>query len=59
MSGDNSDQIEFWTGSTTGNWVAHEERMDELLAPLSQCVIERAGDAVLDIGCGSDATARR
>ena len=60
MSGDNSDQIEFWNGSTATNWAAADQRMDELLAPLSQLVIERAGVAhgewILDIGCGCGAT---
>lgn len=60
MSGDNAEQIEFWNGSTATNWVASEARMDELLAPLSQHVIEQAavqpGEAVLDIGCGCGGT---
>jgi SAM-dependent methyltransferase len=60
MSGDNSDQIEFWNGSTATNWVAADQRMDELLSPLSQLVIERAGVAhgelIVDIGCGCGAT---
>jgi SAM-dependent methyltransferase len=60
MSADNSEQIEFWNGSTAINWVADEERMDGLLAPLSQHLIERArvqpGEAVIDIGCGCGGT---
>jgi ubiquinone/menaquinone biosynthesis C-methylase UbiE len=62
MSNDNSQQIEFWNGSTAINWVAAEERMDELLAPLSQHVIKRAdiqaGEAAIDIGCGCGGTSR-
>ena len=60
MSADNSDQIEFWNGSTATNWVADEELMDKLLAPLSRHVIARADikpdDAVIDIGCGCGGT---
>ena len=60
MSNDNSEQIEFWNGSTATSWVAAEERMDALLAPLSQHVIACAsvqpGEAVLDIGCGCGPT---
>ncbi len=57
---DNAEQIEFWNGATAINWVATEERMDQLLAPLSAHVIDRAavqsGDTVLDVGCGCGGT---
>ncbi len=60
MSADNSEQIEFWNGSAATSWVAAEERMDELLAPLSQHIVARAavqpGEAVVDIGCGCGGT---
>ena len=62
MPKDNADQIEFWNGPTASNWVAAEERMDELLAPITTAILQAAavspGEAVLDVGCGCGATSR-
>ena len=62
MPNDNADQIEFWNGPTASNWVAAEERMDELLAPITTAILQAAavsaGEAVLDVGCGCGATSR-
>ena len=62
MPNENADQIEFWNGPTASNWVAAEERMDELLAPITTAVLAAAavgsGESVLDVGCGCGATSR-
>lgn len=59
-TGANAEQIEFWNGKAAAAWVAYQAQMDALLAPLSDPAIvraaARAGEQVLDIGCGCGAT---
>ena len=56
----NTAQIEYWNSEAGPRWVANQERMDTLLAPLMHAALDRAcpaaGEAVLDIGCGCGAT---
>jgi SAM-dependent methyltransferase len=56
----NSAQIAYWNQEAGPRWVAMQERMDALLAPLMHAGLDRArpvaGEAVLDIGCGCGAT---
>ena len=56
----NEAQIEAWNGATGQKWAQRQDRMDEMLAPLSRVAIDRAaaseGETVLDIGCGCGAT---
>jgi SAM-dependent methyltransferase len=56
----NTAQIEYWNSEAGPRWVANQERMDTLLAPLMLAALDRArpavGEAVLDIGCGCGAT---
>jgi SAM-dependent methyltransferase len=53
---DNTDQITYWNEGAGAKWVANQERLDRLFAPMSQILIEAAapkpGERVFDIGCG-------
>jgi SAM-dependent methyltransferase len=57
---DNSDQIAFWNGAGGEKWLARHDRMEPQLAPLGLAAIEaaapRAGERVIDIGCGTGPT---
>lgn len=56
----NADQTAFWNTVGGPTWVAREADLDRLHRPVTElllaAVAPRAGDAVLDIGCGSGAT---
>jgi len=53
-------QLAFWNGPAVARWITKQEQMDAALAPIGDAAIElaavRAGERVLDIGCGSGAT---
>ncbi|MEW2916302.1 class I SAM-dependent methyltransferase [Ruegeria sp. ANG10] len=64
MQAANEEQAEFWSNSPSGaNWLTFEEQMDEMLAPVLDLVLDRAGlqpgMRVLDIGCGTGASSVR
>ena len=57
----NADQIAYWNGPAGQRWVKRQEEQDALLAPVAELLLERAapraGESVLDIGCGWGGTA--
>lgn len=57
----NTDQREFWSSAAGPKWLQFEAALDHHLQPVLDGVLARAdiqsGDAVLDIGCGTGASA--
>ncbi|HKA90455.1 MAG TPA: class I SAM-dependent methyltransferase [Haliangiales bacterium] len=56
----NSEQIEYWNGDAGVVWVAQQERLDRQLDALGRAAFAalapRAGEHILDVGCGSGTT---
>jgi ubiquinone/menaquinone biosynthesis C-methylase UbiE len=56
----NADQIAFWNGPAGEHWTERQPAQDILLAPVSEALIDRAaakaGERILDVGCGCGAT---
>ncbi len=54
--GDNADQIAYWNEVAGAKWVANQDRLDRLMTPLSEALLDaaapRRGELVLDVGCG-------
>ena len=55
-TGPNADQITYWNEVTGAKWVANQDRLDRLMAPLGAALLAKAaataGEQVVDIGCG-------
>lgn len=58
----NDDQIEYWNGPVGEKWARFQARMDASLSEASGAVLAlaapRAGERILDIGCGAGTTSR-
>jgi len=59
----NSDQVEYWNSTAGGKWTANQEYLDRQLSLLTDRLFERTaiqpGERVVDIGCGTGASALR
>jgi SAM-dependent methyltransferase len=57
----NADQIAYWNGPGGQRWASRQQAQDILLAPVAEILIDRArpqsGERIIDVGCGSGATA--
>ena len=57
----NADQVAYWNGPAGQRWAERQAAQDVLLKPVADLVIDRAklkpGERVIDVGCGSGATA--
>ena len=57
----NADQIAYWNGPAGQRWAERQAAQDIVLKPVADLVIDRAklrpGERVIDVGCGSGATA--
>jgi SAM-dependent methyltransferase len=56
----NADQIAYWNGPGGQRWANRQQTQDILLAPIADLLIDRArpkaGERIVDVGCGSGAT---
>lgn len=56
----NADQIAYWNGPGGQRWVDRQAKQDILLKPVADLLLDRsrvrAGERILDVGCGSGAT---
>ena len=56
----NADQIAYWNGAGGQRWADRQPVQDILLRPVADILIDRArikaGERILDVGCGSGAT---
>jgi SAM-dependent methyltransferase len=57
---ENVAQADYWNANAGQKWTEHQEHQDQVLRPVSDRLIAaampRAGDRVIDVGCGCGAT---
>jgi SAM-dependent methyltransferase len=57
----NADQVAYWNGPAGQRWADRQAAQDIVLGPVADLLIDRAkpkaGERVIDVGCGSGATA--
>jgi SAM-dependent methyltransferase len=57
---ENAAQADYWNANAGQKWTEHQEHQDQVLRPVSDRLIAaarpRAGDRVIDVGCGCGAT---
>jgi ubiquinone/menaquinone biosynthesis C-methylase UbiE len=57
----NADQIAYWNGPSGQRWADRQQVQDILFRPVADILIDRAkpeaGEHIIDVGCGSGATA--
>jgi SAM-dependent methyltransferase len=57
----NADQIAYWNGPGGQRWADRQQTQDILLRPVADILVDRArpkpGERIIDVGCGSGATA--
>jgi SAM-dependent methyltransferase len=55
-----AEQVKFWNSPAAARWITNKAQMDLALVPVADAAIKlaapRAGESVLDIGCGSGET---
>ena len=56
----NADQIAYWNGPGGQRWASRQQAQDILLKPVADVLLDRAkpkaGERIIDVGCGSGAT---
>jgi SAM-dependent methyltransferase len=58
--GANAAQVAYWNSEVSAGWLAEQERLDALFAPLTDAALAlaapAAGEKAVDVGCGAGAT---
>ena len=61
LTSPNAEQIEAWNEGVGKAWIANVDALDRQIAPIGEAALKvaavKAGDSVLDIGCGAGQTA--